>query len=134
MEGERERINLLRITIYSMYRCHVFHATCIRTGNRGGIISSVGNSGGRSSEEVVGTKVSIARDLVVLGVSSVNPRKGPFLFRDILSLVRYLSAQDVHWPVALQASILEILSKYIIYNLREACSANIIVNIFLEYF
>jgi len=50
------------------------------------------NSGGQSFRETAGHKVSIARDLVVLGVSSVNPREGPFLFHDILSPARYLSS------------------------------------------
>jgi len=98
----------LHVLLYILCIVVAFYATCIRADNRGGIISSVGKiAEGNLSEKTAGHKVSIARDLVVLGVSSVNPREGPFLFRDILSPTRYLSStQDrrVAWTINVSCS------------------------------
>lgn len=63
--------------MYSTYH-RAFHATCIRTDNQkeggSGIISSVGNSGGWMLEKKrLSPKLAYPRDLVALGVSSVNP-------------------------------------------------------------
>lgn len=70
---------------FSVYRRRISRYMYQNGQSGGGIISSVGNKGGWCWGKEAVPRVSIARDLVVLGVSSVSPRQGPFLFRDILS-------------------------------------------------
>lgn len=108
--------------IYSMYRRCVLRY--MYQDRQSGWHYFIGrkNSGGWSSRKAAGHKVSITRDLVVLGVSSVNPRGRTFL------ISRYFVAGDIYRPRRAEywtSSIASCTERYRLMNLRKIFVINI---------